>query len=82
LGKNKTFVENIFSWKFKMAELFNLKDDIFQKMLRFYYRTTAEWNVLILWYAVVLMIKKIVGKLKNQNGGLIQGGDDFFLFFT
>jgi hypothetical protein len=32
-----------------------MKDDIFQKKSRFYYSTTAEWNVLILWYVAVLM---------------------------
>jgi hypothetical protein len=38
LGKNKTFIENYFL-KFKMAELINMKDDIFQK--RFYISTTG-----------------------------------------
>jgi hypothetical protein len=60
-----------------------MKDDIFQKISRFYYRTTAAWNMLIFWYVVVLMLyknKNIVAKLKNQNGGLIQDGDNNFFF--
>jgi hypothetical protein len=51
-----------------------MKYDIFQKNSRFYYRTTAQWNVLIFWYDAVLMLyenKNIVAKLKNQNGGLL-----------
>jgi hypothetical protein len=39
LGKNKL---KLFSWKFKMAEQFNIKDDIFQKISRFYYKTAAK----------------------------------------
>jgi hypothetical protein len=61
-----------------------MKDDIFQKNSRFYYSTTAELNVLIFWYVVVLMLyknKNIVAKLKNQNGGLIQDGDETFFIF-
>jgi hypothetical protein len=49
-----------------------MKDDIFQKISRFYFRTTASWNVLIFWYVAVLMLyknKNIVAKQKNQNGG-------------
>jgi hypothetical protein len=51
-----------------------MKDDIFQKISRFYYSTTAEWNVLIFWFVVVYLMlykKNIVAKLKNQNVGLI-----------
>jgi hypothetical protein len=62
-----------------------MKDDIFQKISRFYYRTTAEWNVLICWYVVVLILyknKNTVANLKNQNGGLIQGGDENILYFS
>jgi hypothetical protein len=65
---------------------FIMKDDIFQQNSRFYYSTTAEWNDLIFWYVVVLMLNKnknIVAKQKNLNGGLIQDGDEnIFLFFT
>jgi hypothetical protein len=64
----------------------NMKNDSFQKSSWFYYGETAEWNKLIFWYVVVLMLyknKNIVVKLKNQNGGLIQDGDkNIFLFFT
>jgi hypothetical protein len=31
LDKNKIFMEKLFSSKFKMAEKFNMKDDIFQQ---------------------------------------------------
>jgi hypothetical protein len=31
LGKNKAFMEKLFSSKFKMAEKFNMKDNIFFK---------------------------------------------------
>jgi hypothetical protein len=44
-----------------------MKDDMFQKNSRFYYRTTAEWNGFIFWYVVVLMQyknKNIIAKLK------------------
>jgi hypothetical protein len=62
-----------------------MKDDIFQKNSRFYYSTTARWNVLIFWYVVILMYyknKNIVAKLKNQNGGLIQDGDENIFYFS
>jgi hypothetical protein len=48
--------------------------DIFQKSLRFNYGTTAEWNVVIFWYVVFLMIyknKNNVTKLKNLIGDFI-----------
>jgi hypothetical protein len=35
LGKNKTLIEKLFSLKFKMAEKFNIKDDIFQNIQDF-----------------------------------------------
>jgi hypothetical protein len=50
-----------------------MKDDIFQKISRFYYGETAEWNVLIFWYIVVLVL---------QNGGLIQDGDENIFYFS
>jgi hypothetical protein len=34
MGKNKTFMEKI-AWKFKIAEEFNMKDDIVQKFQNF-----------------------------------------------
>jgi hypothetical protein len=52
-----------------------MKDNIFQKHSRFYYSTTA----------VVLMLyknKNIVAKLKNQNGGLIQDGNENIFYFS
>jgi hypothetical protein len=53
-----------------------MEDRIFQKISRFYYSTTAQWNVLIFWYVVVLMMHKnknnVNFKLKNQNGGLCE----------
>jgi hypothetical protein len=58
---------------------FIMKDDIFRGNSRVYYSTTTWWNVLILWYVAVLMLfknKDIVAKLKNQNGGLIQDGNE------
>jgi hypothetical protein len=51
-----------------------MKDYIFQKISRVYFRTTASWNFLIFWYVAVLMLyknKNIVDELKNQNGGLL-----------
>jgi hypothetical protein len=56
LGKNKTFMKKNISWKIKMAEYINMKEEIFQKISRFFYRTTTEWNVLIFWYDAVLML--------------------------
>jgi hypothetical protein len=47
-----------------------MKDDIFQKISRFYYGTTAEWNVLIFWYVAVLLlqyIKKALPKYKKNK---------------
>jgi hypothetical protein len=48
------------------------------------YSTTAEWNVFVSWYVVVLMLyknKNNVVKLKNLNGGLMQDGDEIFFIF-
>jgi hypothetical protein len=58
-----------------------MKYDIFQKISRYYYSTTAEWNVLIFGYVVVLMLYKNLKndtKLKKFNGGLIQDGEFFY----
>jgi hypothetical protein len=62
-----------------------MKDDIFQKISRFYFRTTASCNVIIFWYVAVLMLykNKIIVAKKKKNGGLIQDGDEnIFIFFT
>jgi hypothetical protein len=63
-----------------MAEKLNKKDDIYQHISRFLYSTTPEWNVLNFWYAVD--IKNYNVKLKNQNGGLIQDGDENIFYFS
>jgi hypothetical protein len=68
-----------------------MKDDIIQKISRFYYRTTAEWNVLIFFFLLqflcyikikTLLLPSIIAKLKIQNDGLIQDGDENFFYFS
>jgi hypothetical protein len=75
---------NFFHWKIKMAGKFIMKDDIFQKDSRFYYSTTAEWNVLFFWFVVVLMIyknKNIVAMLRKSKWRLNPRWRRFFFIF-
>jgi hypothetical protein len=51
-----------------------MKDDVFQKNSRFYYSTTAKWNV---FYDKIF----ITPVVKIQNGGCIQDDvDNFYIY--
>jgi hypothetical protein len=81
LDKNKTFfMQNLFSWKFKMAEWFNKKDDIFQKISRFHCWMKCSHFLLCCGSKDIFKNKNIVAKLKNQNGGLIQYGVEHIFY--